>query len=67
MRTPRSRKGLLDMGRTIIAHRTHGCSPDPKQAEATRKAVFSEAAQKGVWIAAAHISFPGLGHLGTRE
>jgi hypothetical protein len=39
---------------------------DPEQAEATRKAIFSEAVQKGVWIAAAHISFPGLGHVGTR-
>jgi hypothetical protein len=34
--------------------------------EATRKAVFSEAVQKRMWIAAAHISFPGLGHVGTR-
>jgi glyoxylase-like metal-dependent hydrolase (beta-lactamase superfamily II) len=39
---------------------------DPKQAEAMRKAIFSEAAQKKMWIAAAHISFPGLGHVGCR-
>jgi glyoxylase-like metal-dependent hydrolase (beta-lactamase superfamily II) len=40
---------------------------DPKQAETTRKAVFSEAAKTGMWIGAAHISFPGLGHVGTRD
>ena len=39
---------------------------DPKQAEATRTAYLSEAAQKGFWIGAAHISFPGLGHVGVR-
>jgi glyoxylase-like metal-dependent hydrolase (beta-lactamase superfamily II) len=40
---------------------------DPKQAETTRRAVFSEAAKARMWIGAAHISFPGLGHVGTRE
>ena len=35
------------------------------QAEATRKKVFADAAAKGFWIAAAHISFPGLGHVGV--
>jgi glyoxylase-like metal-dependent hydrolase (beta-lactamase superfamily II) len=40
---------------------------DPKQAEATRKAAFSQARQQGFWIGAAHISFPGLGHVGARE
>lgn len=40
---------------------------DPKQAEATRMAAFLEASQQGLWIGAAHISFPGLGHIGTRE
>jgi hypothetical protein len=39
---------------------------NPRQAEATREAIFSEAAQTGLWIAAAHISFPGLGHVGIR-
>jgi hypothetical protein len=32
----------------------------------TREKVFSEAAQTGFWIGAAHISFPGLGHVGIR-
>jgi glyoxylase-like metal-dependent hydrolase (beta-lactamase superfamily II) len=40
---------------------------DQKQAEATREAIFTEAAQQGFWIAAAHISFPGLGHVGTKD
>jgi glyoxylase-like metal-dependent hydrolase (beta-lactamase superfamily II) len=39
---------------------------DPKQAEATRRAAFAEATRQGMWIAAAHISFPGLGHVGVR-
>ncbi|MEI9984439.1 MAG: MBL fold metallo-hydrolase [Aliidongia sp.] len=35
-------------------------------AETTRKAFFAEAAKDGFWIGAAHISFPGLGHVGMR-
>ena len=40
---------------------------DPEQAEAMRKAIRSEAVQKGVWIAAAHITFPGLERVGVRD
>ncbi|WP_312773510.1 MBL fold metallo-hydrolase [Atlantibacter hermannii] len=36
---------------------------DQQQAIATRKKVLSEAADQGYWVAAAHISFPGLGHV----
>lgn len=32
-------------------------------AEATRKKAFEEAAKNGYWIAAPHLSFPGIGHL----
>jgi glyoxylase-like metal-dependent hydrolase (beta-lactamase superfamily II) len=39
---------------------------DGAQAEATREAIYSEAAKDGFWIGAAHISFPGLGHIGVR-
>ena len=39
---------------------------DEKQAEQTREAIFSKAARQGFWIGAAHISFPGLGHVGVR-
>jgi hypothetical protein len=39
---------------------------DEKQAQVTREKIFSEAARQRFWIAAAHISFPGLGHVGMR-
>jgi glyoxylase-like metal-dependent hydrolase (beta-lactamase superfamily II) len=39
---------------------------EASKAEATREAIFSEAAQEGFWIGAAHISFPGLGHVGVK-
>lgn len=32
-------------------------------AKATRKKAFEEAAKNGYWIAAPHLSFPGIGHL----
>ena len=40
---------------------------DEDQAEMDRKRIFSDAAKAGYWIGAAHISFPGLGHVGTRN
>lgn len=36
---------------------------DAKQAVATRKALFAQAAQGGWWVAGAHLPFPGLGHV----
>jgi glyoxylase-like metal-dependent hydrolase (beta-lactamase superfamily II) len=39
---------------------------DAKQAQDTREATLTEAAQKGFWIAAAHISVPGVGHVGVK-
>jgi glyoxylase-like metal-dependent hydrolase (beta-lactamase superfamily II) len=36
------------------------------QAEKEREQVFADAAKQHYWIGAAHISFPGLGHIGTR-
>ncbi|MFC0239176.1 MBL fold metallo-hydrolase [Rhodopseudomonas telluris] len=42
---------------------------DPFGAEAQRTAIFADAATTGTWIAAAHIAFPGIGHIvpsGTR-
>lgn len=39
---------------------------DENQAEADRERIFSDAAKDGYWIGAAHISFPGLGHVGAR-
>jgi glyoxylase-like metal-dependent hydrolase (beta-lactamase superfamily II) len=39
---------------------------DAASAEKQRDMLFAEAAQEGYWIGAAHISFPGLGHIGVR-
>jgi glyoxylase-like metal-dependent hydrolase (beta-lactamase superfamily II) len=35
----------------------------PVQARATRERAFADAAEKGYWVAAAHIPFPGIGHV----
>lgn len=37
---------------------------DPAAAAATRKKAFADAAEGRYWVAADHISFPGVGHLG---
>jgi glyoxylase-like metal-dependent hydrolase (beta-lactamase superfamily II) len=36
---------------------------DPKAAAAQRKKAYAEAASQGYWVAAAHLSFPGIGHV----
>jgi glyoxylase-like metal-dependent hydrolase (beta-lactamase superfamily II) len=36
---------------------------DSVMAAAQRKKVFAEAAAQGAWVAGAHLSFPGIGHL----
>lgn len=36
---------------------------NPISAESSRLAMFAQAAQKSFWIAAAHIAFPGIGHI----
>lgn len=36
---------------------------DKNAAAAQRRKAFSDAAQKGYWLAAAHVSFPGIGHV----
>ena len=38
---------------------------DGKAAEAAREKVFAQAAKDGTLIAAAHLQFPGMGHLAT--
>ncbi len=38
---------------------------DSKAAAAQRKRAFAEAAKGGYWVAAAHIAFPGIGHVRT--
>ncbi len=36
---------------------------DQKQAIADRQKAYAEAAKNGYWVAAAHLSFPGIGHV----
>jgi glyoxylase-like metal-dependent hydrolase (beta-lactamase superfamily II) len=36
---------------------------DSKQAAAQRQKAFADAAKEGYWVGAAHIAFPGLGHV----
>lgn len=36
---------------------------DAEGAAARRREIFADAAEKGYWIAAAHISFPGIGRV----
>jgi hypothetical protein len=40
---------------------------DAGEAAAERQAIFADAAQKGYLIGAAHISFPGIGNVRTRD
>jgi glyoxylase-like metal-dependent hydrolase (beta-lactamase superfamily II) len=40
---------------------------DEDAAESQRLALYAEAARAGWWIAAAHIAFPGLGHILSRD
>jgi len=40
---------------------------DGKGAEQQRETLFAEAAKAGFWVAAAHITFPGIGHVSARE
>jgi glyoxylase-like metal-dependent hydrolase (beta-lactamase superfamily II) len=36
---------------------------DPKAAALQRKKAYADAAKNGYWVGAAHLAFPGLGHL----
>ncbi|WP_377297672.1 MBL fold metallo-hydrolase [Rhizobium sp. SGZ-381] len=40
---------------------------DARMAEKEREMIFSDAARNGYWIGAAHISFPGLGHVSASQ
>ncbi|HYD63507.1 MAG TPA: MBL fold metallo-hydrolase [Noviherbaspirillum sp.] len=62
---------LLVWGDIVHSHAVQFARPevsiefdtDQKQAIATRKKVFAEAASKKLWIAGAHLPFPGIGHV----
>ncbi|KFZ32055.1 beta-lactamase [Pseudidiomarina salinarum] len=40
---------------------------DSAVAKTVRQGVFSSVAKEGYWAAGAHLSFPGIGHLATRD
>ena len=62
---------LLVWGDIVHSHSIQFARPDvslefdtdSKQAIATRKAIFAEAAKDKLWVAGAHLPFPGLGHV----
>jgi hypothetical protein len=42
---------------------TFAYDADPKSAAPQRKKIYADAAAKGYYLACAHVSFPGIGHL----
>lgn len=68
-------QGLLVWGDTVHVAPVQFAEPavtvkydsDAWRASQQREALFADAAQRGYWIAAAHISFPGLGHISARS
>jgi glyoxylase-like metal-dependent hydrolase (beta-lactamase superfamily II) len=62
---------LLVWGDIVHSHAVQFAHPDvaiefdtdPRQAIVSRRAVFDKMAASGGWVAAAHLPFPGLGHL----
>ncbi len=66
---------LLVWGDVIHSHAVQFPNPqvtidfdsDPKQAAATREKVLARAAQEKLWIAGAHLPFPGIGHVRKQD
>jgi glyoxylase-like metal-dependent hydrolase (beta-lactamase superfamily II) len=44
-----------------------GFDTSGKEAIASREQVFSAAAKSKIWVAAAHLPFPGMGHIGQQD
>ena len=40
---------------------------DQRQAVATRRKIFADAAEQKLWIAGAHLPFPGIGHVRAEQ
>jgi glyoxylase-like metal-dependent hydrolase (beta-lactamase superfamily II) len=67
------KQSLLVWGDIVHNHSVQFARPDvaiefdtdAKQAVVTRKKIFAEAAQNRLWVAGAHLPFPGLGHVRT--
>ncbi|CBJ37369.1 putative beta-lactamase-like, zn-dependent hydrolase protein [Ralstonia solanacearum CMR15] len=64
-------RSLLVWGDIVHSHAVQFLHPevaiefdvDPKQAVATRRRLFAEAAHDKLWVGGAHLPFPGLGHV----
>ena len=64
-------QSLLVWGDIVHNHATQFARPevvlefdvDSKQAMATRKRLFADAAKNKLWVGGAHLPFPGLGHV----
>ncbi len=62
---------LLVLGDLVHSHATQFAHPeiavefdsDKDQAVLTRKKVFADAAKQRLWVAGAHLPFPGIGHI----
>lgn len=62
---------LLVWGDIVHSHAVQFAHPevaiefdtDPQQAVSTRQSVFEQMARTGAWVAAAHLPFPGIGHV----
>ena len=56
---------VIHVGAVQFAHPTITIhfDADSKSAEAARLALLADAAKQGYWIAGAHLSFPGVGHV----
>lgn len=66
-------QNLLVWGDIVHSHATQFAKPDiaiefdtdSKQAIATRKKIFADAAKNKYWVAGMHLPFPGIGHVRT--
>lgn len=64
-------QSLLVLGDLVHSHATQFAHPeiafeydsDKTQAVKTRKRVFADAAKQRLWVAGAHLPFPGIGHV----
>ena len=63
---------LLSMFKAVLLGQWHRLSDpeiaiefdsDPKRARASRQAPLKDAATRKIWIAGAHMPFPGIGHI----
>ncbi|ANS41653.1 hypothetical protein Q5A_005855 [Serratia inhibens PRI-2C] len=56
-------KGGISSESSLRSGRNSFSNQDQQQAVQTRERILAQVAREGDWVAAAHISFPGLGHV----